>query len=265
MKFYKRFPGDIMKKTSGLTMAQFGAYDRLIDWCYANEKPVDPDEVYTIAHAQTPADRRDVDKVLAKFFTRSADGYRQERIEEVIADALPRIAAARANGKKGGRPVTHTKPSGFVDGTHHEPDAKASQSQTFSPTEKKAPRKRDAATAIECPANVSPQVWGDWLTLRAKKRAPVTSTVIASAIGEAGRAGMTLEAFLTVWCARGSQGLQAEWLKPNERAGAAANGETNWERSRRERVAEMAPSIARKAPGVHPTKEIVDVVALQVG
>ena len=31
------------------------------------------------------------------------------------------------------------------------------------------------------------------------------------------KAGISLNAFLTIWCARGSQGLQAEWLKPNER------------------------------------------------
>lgn len=31
---------------------------------------------------------------------------------------------------------------------------------------------------------------------------------------------MTLEAFLRVWCARGSQGLQADWLKPHERQAA---------------------------------------------
>lgn len=136
MKFYKRFPGDIMKKTAGLTMAQFGAYDRLIDWCYANEKPVDPEEVYIITHAQTPADRRDVDRVLSKFFTLTPEGYRQDRIEEEIADALPRIEAARENGKKGGRP-TKAKPNGLPPGTQGEPDSKAIQSQ--KPEKKKTP------------------------------------------------------------------------------------------------------------------------------
>jgi len=66
---------------------------------------------------------------------------------------------------------------------------------------------------------VSEQVWGDWLTLRRAKSAPVTTTVLTSARGEAAKAGMTLEAFLTVWCRRGSQGLEASWLKPHERAG----------------------------------------------
>ena len=78
-----------------------------------------------------------------------------------------------------------------------------------------AVRKRTASP--DKPANVDAQVWDDWLQLRASKKAPVTATVIASAIEEAEKAGLTLEAFLRVWCARGSQGLQAEWLKQSER------------------------------------------------
>jgi uncharacterized protein YdaU (DUF1376 family) len=161
MKFYKRFPGDIMKKTSGLTMAQFGAYDRLIDWCYANEQPVDPDEVYTITHAQTPADRRDVDKVLAKFFQREPDGYRQERIEEVIAEALPKIEAARENGKKGGRPPK-PKPTGLLPETQDATEAvnslKAIQSQSIS-----SPKKLSKASPSHPPsAGRFAEFWHAW-------------------------------------------------------------------------------------------------------
>ncbi|HEU6456452.1 MAG TPA: hypothetical protein VN201_13415, partial [Roseateles sp.] len=68
------------------------------------------------------------------------------------------------------------------------------------------------------PDGVDPQVWADWLQLRKAKKAPVTDTVLTSAKGEAVKAGMSLDAFLRVWCARGSQGLQADWLRPNERA-----------------------------------------------
>ena len=34
--------------------------------------------------------------------------------------------------------------------------------------------------------------------------------------------GVTLDRFLEIWCARGSQGLEASWLKPHERAGPRA-------------------------------------------
>lgn len=67
------------------------------------------------------------------------------------------------------------------------------------------------------PADVTEQTWADWTSLRRKKRATVSATVIEEARGEAGKAGLTLERFLRIWCLRGSQGLQADWLKPSER------------------------------------------------
>lgn len=76
----------------------------------------------------------------------------------------------------------------------------------------------DRASPTECPDDVDAQVWMDWLALRKDKRAKVTYTVIQGARQEASKAGMTFEAFLRVWCRRGSQGLEADWLKPHERA-----------------------------------------------
>lgn len=70
---------------------------------------------------------------------------------------------------------------------------------------------------IEMPNDVDPQTWRDWLKLREIKRAPVTQTVINGAKREAEKAGMPLENFLQIWCRRGSQGLEADWLKPAEK------------------------------------------------
>ena len=81
--------------------------------------------------------------------------------------------------------------------------------------EGEAPRKR--ATPPARPDDVAEQVWADWLQHRKTKRAPVTETVLIEARAEAGKAGLSLERFLIVWCARGSQGLLADWLKPDER------------------------------------------------
>jgi hypothetical protein len=79
-------------------------------------------------------------------------------------------------------------------------------------------------TEPSCPGDVDAQVWADWLELRRKKSAPVTSTVIKGARSEAEKAGISLTRFLSVWCVRGTQGLQAEWLKPHERGGAVSVG-----------------------------------------
>jgi hypothetical protein len=79
--------------------------------------------------------------------------------------------------------------------------------------EKEEPRKR----AIACPEGVVPQVWADWLQLRKSKRAPVTQTVLDGAEREAKKAGISLNEFLTIWCRRGSQGLEADWIRASDR------------------------------------------------
>jgi hypothetical protein len=83
-------------------------------------------------------------------------------------------------------------------------------------TETKRETKKNA-TVVACPPDVGEQVWQDWLSLRKAKKAPVTETVLNSAKKEAVKAGISLNAFLTIWCARGSQGLEADWLKTHER------------------------------------------------
>lgn len=88
--------------------------------------------------------------------------------------------------------------------------------ETERETETKKEGKKNA-TSVACPADVGLQEWQDWLALRKAKKAPVTETVLKSARKEAEKAGISLNAFLTIWCARGSQGLQADWLKTHER------------------------------------------------
>lgn len=143
MNYYPRFPAHYQTKTLHLTMEQDGAYTRLLDWYYANERPVPHAQRYTVARAMTPSERRSTDAVLAEFFERRDDAWHQYRCDAEIEKAKPKLDAARANGKKGGRPSkpkppgeadsgTHEKPNGFPpgseNGTHGEPGAKAPQS-----------------------------------------------------------------------------------------------------------------------------------------
>lgn len=102
-------------------------------------------------------------------------------------------------------------------------------------TGESAPAKRTPPTkpVIPKPDDVSEQTWADWLQLRKSKKAPVTVTVVDGAKGEADKAGMTLDAFLRVWCRRGSQGLEASWLKEKERSPPT---ETPYQASQRRKV-----------------------------
>lgn len=124
MNFYPRFPGDYAKKTARLSLAEHGAYALLLDEVYSTEEPLpaDVEELCRICRAITKDERSAVIKVADKFFPIGPDGLRHnERSEEEIALARPKIDAAKKNGKKGGRPPkitqqeTQEKPNGFQD------------------------------------------------------------------------------------------------------------------------------------------------------
>jgi len=117
-----------------------------------------------------------------------------------------------AGGSKGGNPALMDK--GKVN---LEVIQEVKQKPTPSSSSTSSSSKDKKATSVACPDGVGEEVWQDWLQLRKAKKAPVTQTVVSSAIKEAEKAGISLNAFLIIWCARGSQGLQAEWLKTNER------------------------------------------------
>lgn len=150
MKFYKRYPGDFFKKTMGLSMAQRGAYNSLLDWCYANESDIDFEEVYQICGAMTDQDRRDVDKVLSRYFKRTESGWSHDRVQEELADALPRLTAARKNGKLGGRPrrkKANENPLGSENETQLEPRAKANQEPESSSLRSEPPSPQTLGSA----------------------------------------------------------------------------------------------------------------------
>lgn len=89
MNFYKRHLGDIAKSCGDLSQGQMGAFDLLLDWHYANEKPLPAvaDKLYRIGRAVTHAERANVDSVLAELFTLTEAGYIHKRAGEEMAKA----------------------------------------------------------------------------------------------------------------------------------------------------------------------------------
>lgn len=112
----------------------------------------------------------------------------------------------------------------LADNEVRQPDNEVREADTNhqepSRTTKKATAKE--APAIPRPEGVDPQTWADWVALRKAKKTTVSVTAVREAEREAAKAGISLNRFLEIWCARGSQGLEASWLKPHERAGPAA-------------------------------------------
>lgn len=106
-------------------------------------------------------------------------------------------------------------PNGNGSGAEPIPDRKPDPKPVGKPDRETAPKKAQPTK----PDGVTDETWTDWLALRASKKAAVTGTVLKMATKEAEKAGLSLEDFLQIWCVRGSQGLQADWLKPNDIAG----------------------------------------------
>lgn len=124
MNRYDRYPGDYLRDTIDLSMAEDGAYTRLLDWYYANERPIEHDRRFQVARAHSPEEQKITQWVLDRFFrfvgSGLNDGFGQwvhDRAELEIKQAKPKILAARINGKKGGRPPKkdQEKPSGLAN------------------------------------------------------------------------------------------------------------------------------------------------------
>lgn len=128
MNYYRRYTADYLAKTVGLSMAEDGAYNRLLDWYYANEKPLpaEPDRVFAIARARTKTEKDAVKSVLETMFELNHDGYHNSRADFELSKAVPRIEnirkAAIENGKKGGRPKQSTTKSGTESGSKSKPN-----------------------------------------------------------------------------------------------------------------------------------------------
>jgi uncharacterized protein YdaU (DUF1376 family) len=239
VNYYPFHIGDYASATRHLSWDEDAAYRRLLDVYYSTEKPLPADlrAACRLVLATTEAQREAVRVVLEEFFKLTDAGYINARADAEISAMREKQQKQREKANKRWHKPEPDSGNAPAMPRHSATDAAASNGDavamppTPTPTPTPTPeenkekaRKRAApAEAVARPDGVMQQTWDDWLTLRKAKRAPVTLTVVQSAIGEAAKAGMPLEVFLRVWCRRGSQGLEAAWLRPDERA-TAANG-----------------------------------------
>lgn len=100
MNYYPHHIGDYTKDTMALSQGEHGAYRLLIDAAYAGEDGIAPDEVHAIARAASAAERRNADRVIAKFFTLRDGRYYQSRIDREVAAYQEKSAKASASAQK---------------------------------------------------------------------------------------------------------------------------------------------------------------------
>lgn len=200
MNFYKRFIGDYASKTAHLSLAEHGAYTLLLDAVYATERglPAGYADLFRICRAMSKAEQIAVSKVADEFFPVGTDGLRHNgKAIEVLDHAAPAIQAARANGKKGGRPKKPgEEPAGFSEITQGEPSSKASQSHSQNSP---SLRSGERATRLEKDW-VLPNDWRAWAE---SERTDLDISVVACKFadywhGKGGKDGRKLD-WLATW------------------------------------------------------------------
>ena len=230
MHFYKFHIGDYMSHTRHLSLLEDLAYRRLLDFYFLHEQPIKHrDAARQIGMREH---EEDVLTVLNEFFLSTDNGFVNPRankeIEEYKAHQGTSAYGAFIRDNQSLKSVvqkdvyiqhfTNGTLDTYINTLRTQDVPIMSTSSIHDATNNHKPLttnhkpKRENATIVACPSDVSQQVWDDWVTLRKSKKAPITKTVLDGAIVEAKKLGWTLEQFLIEWCNRSSQGLKAEWI-----------------------------------------------------
>lgn len=261
MNYYPFHVGDYSAHTSHLGPLEDIAYRRLLDLYYLREGPISG-SIEQIARLIRMTDSQStVHDVLQEFFNVSdhlhGKAYQHKRCDVEISrmqerQNQARAAAARsveARKQRIERTLERTLNERSTTAQRTLNDRLATNTNTNTNTkeeekkvtkEKTQPLRGAAALPRSVPTtkpdDVDDGTWQDWTSLRKSKRAPITRTVIEAARIEADKAGMQLVEFLRVWCLRGSTGLQAAWLKDDEKGNRPsfalqdqANAQARWE------------------------------------
>jgi len=177
---YPRHVGDITKATFGLSLTEFGAYDRLLDAYYDNEAPLplDPKERYRMAGALTKSDRAAVDYVVKRYFVEMADGWHQKRADEEIETYRERCSdAVRAINYRWSRVrESNDERSTDVIRPYNEPNTNQNQNQNQNHINQEPKPRRERAAPPALPDWIPPDAWEEWRKHRGKKLTPQAVT-----------------------------------------------------------------------------------------
>lgn len=260
MNYYEHHIGDYAAATGHLSLIEDAIYSRLLRRYYLQEQPL-PAEIAQVARlcgARAPEEVEAVDVILREFFYLEDDGWHNKRADEEIQRYQSKQAKARASAEaRWSKDAKHSDSDCNSDAmrTHCEGNALQTPDTNISTSLRSVESARKRAASIPCPDDVDSQTWADFLALRKAKKAPVTETVLRNARAEASKAAMPLEQFLRIWCARGSQGLQADWLRPNERAGPSVAGANPIPEQKSKTLAAIQKLQAMKNGNVDPQRD----------
>ena len=214
MHYYQHHIGDFIKDTSFLTNEEIGIYLKLIWLYYDSEKPL-PNSLFELGMKTGTRDNQEVlEGLLGMFFVLDEQNkcWHHTRCDKELEHYKQQLTTASKAGKASALKRSMSKSPTSVEQALDERSTEVQPTNNHEPITNNHKPKRESATVVACPPDVSQQIWNDWVALRKSKKAPITQTVLNGAIAEAKILGWPLEKFLAEWCSRGSQGLKAEWI-----------------------------------------------------
>ena len=118
MHKYWRHLGDYAKKTRHLTMLEHGAFTLLLDWCYDHEKPLPEgrEAVFRLVGARAAHEKKAVWGVLNEFFTLSAGGWVNGRVQAELVEYQGKSEKTRSAAAKRWQSERNADACGVHDG-----------------------------------------------------------------------------------------------------------------------------------------------------
>jgi uncharacterized protein YdaU (DUF1376 family) len=280
MNFYPFHIGDYASATRHLSWDEDAAYRRLLDVYYTSEKalPLELRQVFRLVVASTEDQRAAVESVLSEFFERTEAGWINRRADSEILVMREKQEKQREKANKrwhkpeqerGNAPAIPQHDESYatacdVDAVAMPPIPIPIPTPTPTPIPTTPPKGGDARKrAPTRPDGVSEQIWQDFLAIRKAKRAPLTDTALEGIAREAQKAGLTLAEAIAYCCEQGWQSFNAGWYAERQGGKRPGTGETEWQRSARERMQQFAPGVAAKAPS-HQSRNVIDLEMLDV-
>lgn len=248
MHYYQFHIGDYKSHTHHLSLMEDLAFRRLLDHYYLHQSPIKQRE---IARQIGMRDfEQDVLTVLEEFFVSTDDGYINPRADKEIKAFVEHQATSAYGAFIRDNPTLKSSADkqSFVEhymaGTISSyiesiktlrvldvPIKPTSTAHDATNTQEPLPinqkPKKEKATVVACPPDVSQQIWEDWLVIRKKKNAPLTETAWNQMLKEANKAGWPIEKAIQECCLRTWAAFKYEWIKPEQKQSLSRTGQTN--------------------------------------
>jgi uncharacterized protein YdaU (DUF1376 family) len=121
--YYRFYPGDYLRDTSGLTLIEHGAYNLLLHYYYSTEGCVldEKPRLYRLCGAVTPEEQVAVDYVISTYFPSINGKLTNKRADAEIDGRHQFIEEQRRKGSLGGRPRKNPEESRGLAGEKPKP------------------------------------------------------------------------------------------------------------------------------------------------